>query len=154
MPAVTTDKPANVAVIDAVLRNSENKKTNSVIKQTNSVVGNYQPKYTKRRKGYYSPASHVYLKYKRYSPPDDFIIVENNPTHTTTGRPVQVIDLVKNKNLPILKQSFLVQLSTTFFARDSNIFLLIYTELLSSFDQTLRNKLFAPYGMSFTNYIL
>ena len=82
-------------MIDAVLRNSENKKTNSVIKQTNSVVGNYQPKYTKRRKGYYSPASQVYLKYKRYSPPDDFIIVENNPTHTTTDRPVQVIDIVK-----------------------------------------------------------
>ena len=97
VPAATTAKPANVAVIDAVLRSTENKGANFLNKHTNSVIGNYHPKYNNRQKDYYeySPASQVYLKYKRFSPPDDFIIVENRPIQTTTNRPVQVIDIVK-----------------------------------------------------------
>ena len=37
----------------------------------------------------YIPSSQIYLKYKRYPPQKDYVIVENNE------RPVQIFDLVQ-----------------------------------------------------------
>ena len=97
VPAITTSRPNhNVAVIDAVRRemNGSKKKTFSFNKKQNSVAtGNYNSNnHQKRQNEYYknhSPASQVYLNYKRHPPEEDFVIVENNQ------RPVDVLDLLQ-----------------------------------------------------------
>ena len=95
--SVALSKRGNdVAVIDAVRRemNGSKKKTFSFNKKQNSVAtGNYNSNnHQKRQNEYYknhSPASQVYLNYKRHPPEEDFVIVENNQ------RPVEVLDLLQ-----------------------------------------------------------
>ena len=80
-----------MAVIDAVRQKSKSNSKSSFGKQSDSVIGNYNLKFSKRQNDYYghSSGSQVYLKYKRHPPTKDFVIVENNQ------RPVQVLDIVQ-----------------------------------------------------------
>ena len=91
VPAYTTARPSNVAVIDAARQNEYDKRKVSLNTKRNSVIedNSYGSKYRKKPNGL-SPASQLYLKYKRHPPEkEDFVIVENNQ------RPVEVIDAVQ-----------------------------------------------------------
>ena len=96
VPAYTTARPTNVAVIDAARQNEDKRKKASLISKRNSVIGDnsYGSKHWKKPNSHHglSPASQLYLKYKRHPPEkEDFVIVENNQ------RPVDVIDAVQRK---------------------------------------------------------
>ena len=86
VPAITTERPwNNVAVIDAVKKKSSIKGNNILSKD------DLNQQYRKRQNETYGyiPSSQIYLKYKRYPPQKDYVIVENNE------RPVQIFDLVQ-----------------------------------------------------------
>ena len=93
VPAYTTARPSNVAVIDAARQNEYDKRKVSLNTKHNSVIGDtsYGSKYRKKPNNLgLSPASQLYLKYKRHPPEkEDFVIVENNQ------RPVEIIDAVQ-----------------------------------------------------------
>ena len=93
VPAYTTSRPSNVAVIDAARQSDDDKRRNSFNSKHYSVK-NDSSYYSKHKKKIdyhgFSSASQLYLKYKRHPPEkEDFILVENNQ------RPVDVIDAVK-----------------------------------------------------------
>ena len=93
VPAYTTSRPSNVAVIDAIRQSDDTRRHGSLNSKRNSGIDDstYHSKYKKKQsQNGLSPASQLYLKYKRHPPGnEDFVIVENNQ------RPVQVIDAVK-----------------------------------------------------------
>ena len=86
VPAITTERPwNNIAVIDAVQRKSNSKEHNI------SSKGHLNQQYRRKQNETYGyiPSSQIYLKFKRYPPQKDYVIVENNE------KPVQVFDLVQ-----------------------------------------------------------
>ena len=93
VPAYTTSRPSNVAVIDAARQSDDDKRRNSFNSKHYSVKNDssYYSKHKKKSDYHgFSSASQLYLKYKRHPPEkEDFIVVENNQ------RPVDVIDAVK-----------------------------------------------------------